>query len=128
MTTKKTTTRKTVTPRATSKTAAKTTKHSGIKRIIHEANPDAHVATGKYRFLLCFMMIAIVVFAGIAVCAMSVAISALNQVAEYEACYMEDENCTLPNKVLEKKTETNTDNTSYYESETVEENAIESVE
>ena len=74
------------------------------------------------------MMIAIVVFAGIAVCAMSVAISALNQVAEYEACYMEDENCTLPNKVLEKKTETNTDNTSYYESETVEENAAESIE
>ena len=61
MATKKTATRKTA-PRATSKTAAKTTKHSGIKRIVHEANPDAHVATGKYRFLLCFMMIAIAKF------------------------------------------------------------------
>ena len=46
---------------------------------------------------------------------------------QYYCGLVEDENCTLPNKILEKKTETNIDDTSYYESETVEENAIESV-
>ena len=119
MATKKTTTRK-----VTAKPAAKAT---GVKRLVRESNPDAHVATGKYRFLLCFMMIAMIIFAGIAVCAMSVAISAINQSAEYEACYMEDENCTLPNKARDKANENSEDNTSYYDSETVVENAEESV-
>ncbi len=118
MATKKTTTRK-----ATAKPAVKT---SGVKRLVRESNPDAHVATGKYRFLLCFMMVAMIIFAGIAVCAMSVAISAINQSAEYEACYMEDKNCTLPNKARDKAIEKDGDNTSYYNSDTVVENAEES--
>ena len=108
MATKKTTTRKTAT-RSTAKTSAAkvTPKAAGIKRIAREANPDAHVVTGKYRFLICFLMITTVIFAGISVCAISLAVSALNQSQEYEACYMEDKNCTLPNrardKALEKK-------------------------
>jgi hypothetical protein len=115
MATKKTTTRK-----VAAKPAAKA---SGVKRLVRESNPDAHVATGKYRFLLCFMMVAMIIFAGISVCAMSVAISALNQAAEYEACYMEDKNCSLPNKARDKAAEKNEDNTSYYNSDTVVENA-----
>lgn len=127
MATKKATVKKAA-PRTASKTSTKSVKASGIKRIAHEANPGAHVATGKYRFLLGFMMVAMVVFAGIAVCAMSVAISAINQAAEYEACYMEDKNCPLPNKARDKEAEKNQDNTSYYESDTVVENAENSAE
>jgi hypothetical protein len=126
MATKKATVKKAA-PRA-SKASAKTVKATGIKRIAYEANPDAHVATGKFRFLLCFMMVTMIIFAGIAVCAMSVAISALNQAAEYEACYMEDKNCSLPNKARDKEAEKNQDNTSYYDSETVVDNATESAE
>ncbi len=126
MATKKTTTKKAA-PRA-SKASVKTVKNTGIKRIAYESNPDAHVATGKFRFLLCFMMVAMIIFAGIAVCAMSVAISALNQSAEYEACYMEDKNCPLPNKARDKEAEKNQDNTSYYESDTVVDNATVSAE
>ena len=122
MATRKTTVKKAA-PRAASKTSTKSVKATGIKRIAHEANPEAHVATGKYRFLLGFMMVAMIIFAGIAVCAMSVAISAINQAAEYEACYMEDKNCSLPNKARDKEAEKNQDNTSYYESDTVVENA-----
>ena len=127
MATKKTSVKKAA-PRAASKSSAKSVKNSGIKRIAYEANPDAHVATGKFRFLLCFMMVAMIIFAGISVCAMSVAISALNQAAEYEACYMEDKNCTLPNKARDKEAEKNQDSTSYYDSETVVDNATESAE
>lgn len=127
MATRKTTTKKAA-PRAASKTSVKSAKASGIKRIAYESNPDAHVATGKFRFLLCFMMVAMIIFAGIAVCAMSVAISALNQAAEYESCYMEDKNCSLPNKARDKEAEKNQDNTSYYDSNTVVDNAENSVE
>ena len=67
MATKKATVKKAA-PRA-SKAPAKTAKATGIKRIAYEANPDAHVATGKFRFLLCFMMVTMIIFAGIAVCA-----------------------------------------------------------
>ena len=126
MATKKTTVKKAA-PRAT-KTSTKSVKNTGIKRIAYEANPEAHVATGKYRFLLGFMMVAIIIFAGIAVCAMSVAISAINQAAEYEACYMEDKNCTLPNKARDKEAEKDQDNTSYYDGETVVDNAASSAE
>lgn len=127
MATRKTTTKKAA-PRAASKTSVKSVKTSGIKRIAYESNPEAHVATGKFRFLLCFMMVAMIIFAGIAVCAMSVAISALNQAAEYESCYMEDKNCSLPNKARDKEAEKNQDNTSYYDSNTVVDNAENSVE
>ena len=124
MATKKTTVKKAA-PRA-SKTTAKAVKPkaTGLKRIVREANPEAHVATGKFRFLLC-LMVAMVIFAGIAVCAVSVAISAVNQAAEYESCYMEDKNCSLPNKPRDKEAEKNQDNTSYYDSETIVNNAIE---